>query len=381
MNRRPPPPPHVGAPPRSLAPPPGERGVPKQTWLLAAAALLIVVGIGLFWATHRTGALILTVSGPGGQAVDHVEIQLDGEVVCESSPCKVESLSPEPHLVRAKAGGYEPTADQAVVIEAGKTNSHHVTLTTPVAKTGIKVTAAGDGLKLYIDGQEVGELPQELDDMDPGEHIVKVGGNSRYQPWEDHVTVKRGEMTEIGPLKLTVDKGLVTIKAGSGADGARVSLDGRRIQSLPSTIEMPADEEHELVARKSGYGTYRRTITFDDGVAEKTIEIMMVETDTSEPAPPVAHHRASPRPRRSSPRPSRKQASGSTAGKATINMNSIPVSNVILNGRPLGSTPKVGVQVPAGMQTVVFVHPQHGRKVVSATVPAGGTKTFMARFP
>ena len=61
-------------------------------------------------------------------------------------------------------------------------------------------------------------------------------------------------------------------------------------------------------------------------------------------------------------------------------MNSIPVSNVILNGRPLGPTPKVGVQVPPGPQTVVFVHPQLGRKVMSANVGAGETKTFMARL-
>jgi serine/threonine-protein kinase len=52
-----------------------------------------------------------------------------------------------------------------------------------------------------------------------------------------------------------------------------------------------------------------------------------------------------------------------------------------LDGRPLGTTPKVGLKVSAGAHSVVFVHAEHGRKATSVNVPAGGTATAAVRFP
>jgi hypothetical protein len=70
-----------------------------------------------------------------------------------------------------------------------------------------------------------------------------------------------------------VRKGLATFKAGPGADGARVLLDGRLVPELPATIEVPAGKQLTLVASKQGFSTYKRMVSFDDGVAEKTFEI------------------------------------------------------------------------------------------------------------
>ena len=58
-----------------------------------------------------------------------------------------------------------------------------------------------------------------------------------------------------------------------------------------------------------------------------------------------------------------------------------PVSNVILDGKPLGQTPKVGVSVSPGSHTVIFVHPEHGRKAKSVTAEAGKTAAAIVRFP
>jgi serine/threonine-protein kinase len=242
----------------------------------------------------------------------------------------------------------------------------------------------GSGLKLWVDGQEVGELPATAKNLGAGSHDVRVAGNDRYEPWQEKVTLDDGETKTIGPLKLQVLKGLATFKAGPGADGARVLLDGRLVPELPATIEVPAGKQLTLVASKPGFSGYKRMVSFDDGVAEKTFEITMAEgSETQAPVPSDV----SPAPSRhqtgghSAPAPQAPPAQKGTAkGKAVLNMNSIPVSNVILNGHPLGPTPKVGVQVDPGPQTVVFVHPDFGRKVMSATVGAGETKTFMARM-
>jgi hypothetical protein len=55
------------------------------------------------------------------------------------------------------------------------------------------------------------------------------------------------------------------------------------------------------------------------------------------------------------------------------------VSSVILDGRPVGTTPKIGVKVSAGSHSVVFVKDGQ-RKTQSVTVGAGQTKTVVVRF-
>jgi serine/threonine-protein kinase len=288
--------------------------------------------------------------------------------------------------VRAAAKGYEETAEQAIAVESGEHAVQTIALSPVGAGTSIRVSALGSGLKLYVDGQEIGELPQTAKGIEPGEHTLRVAGSDRYEPWEERVSIQEGETKNIGPLRLRVLKGLATFKPGAGADAARVLLDGRLVPELPATIEVPAGKQLTLVATKPGYSAYRRTISFNDGVAEKTFEITMAENGDGENAPedvgPSRPLAASPgrhpatHPAKAAPPPEQ----AAPKGKATLNLNSIPVSNVILNGKPLGPTPKIGVQVPPGPQTVVFVHPDLGRKVMSGTVAAGETKTFMARL-
>ncbi|MGC4070093.1 MAG: PEGA domain-containing protein [Polyangiaceae bacterium] len=74
-------------------------------------------------------------------------------------------------------------------------------------------------------------------------------------------------------------------------------------------------------------------------------------------------------------------AAPAATGQGTLNINSIPQSNVLLDGRPLGKTPRAGVSVPGGSHTVVFIHPEHGRKQVVVTVIPGRTATAAVRFP
>lgn len=353
------------------------------------AATVLVVSTALYFLFGRTGGLTVTISGPGGRPVDGIQVVVDEVKRCDSSPCRIEGLSPGAHILKASAKGFQETAAQAISISAGEQSTQNISLSAGAGETTIRVSAMGSGLKLYLDGQEIGELPATAKNVTSGSHTVRVAGSERYEAWEEKITVDDGEKKTIGPLKLKVLKGLATFKAGPGADGARVLLDGRLVPELPSTIEVPAGKQLTLVASKSGFSTYKRMVSFDDGVAEKTFEITMAEgsEDASPPAqvadrsPPPSH---GPAPVKNAAAPAAPPApapqKGSGKGKAVLNMNSIPVSNVILNGHPLGPTPKVGVQVDPGPQTVVFVHPDFGRKVMSATVGAGETKTFMARL-
>jgi len=80
------------------------------------------------------------------------------------------------------------------------------------------------------------------------------------------------------------------------------------------------------------------------------------------------------------PSPSVPPAAQPAEGNAFLNINSIPVSKIILDGKPIGSTPKVGVSVPAGSHTVVFIHPEKGKKSIAVTVKPGETKAAAVKF-
>jgi serine/threonine-protein kinase len=62
-------------------------------------------------------------------------------------------------------------------------------------------------------------------------------------------------------------------------------------------------------------------------------------------------------------------------------MNAVPASNVLLDGKPMGQTPRSGVSVAPGSHTVVFVNSEHGRKAKTVTVEAGKSVTVTVHFP
>ncbi|HEX7668990.1 MAG TPA: PEGA domain-containing protein, partial [Polyangiaceae bacterium] len=324
--------------------------------------------------------------------LDAVEILVNGEKRCASSPCTIEQLKADTYYVRAHAAGYQAMADIAVVVSPSAKAVQNLTLTRAMG-TGVKVVGEGTGLKLYVDGREVGPLPQEIKDMEPGEHAIKVAGNERFEPFEKRVTVDPEQMQTIGPLKLRVLKGLATIQPGANADGAKVILisgsDRRTLPKLPITLDIPTTQQHTLVASKRGYDQFKLPIRFDDGQVERTFDVSLVELGNGGGA--VSTGFSSPGPTRTTttstttttptynaePPPASTPSAG--GGSATLNINSIPVSSVLLDGRPVGTTPRIGIHVNAGSHTVVFVKGSD-RKSASVTVGAGQTRTVAVRF-
>src|SRR5690606_23034720 len=150
-------------------------------------------------------------------------------------------------------------------------------------------------------------------------------------------------------------------------------------KTFPLSVEVPADKTYRVVAERRGYDSFEKEVSFTGGSSEQrvTIELSAAEDTSSRSSRTASAPARTPSTSQTSSAPS--QASSSSKG--TLNINSIPVSTVILDGRPLGQTPKVGVSVSPGSHTVVFVHPEHGRKVRAVTVQAGQTATAAVRFP
>ena len=279
-------------PPAQAYPAAQPSGGSGKTILLAVAALLTVGLIGALavFLIPRQGTLVVTVAGPGSKPVDTVQVFVDGNKKCDTSPCRVTDVKAGTHMVKVTAAGYQPTADQAVKVASGEDAVVNVALLLASEGTGIRVTAETSGaVKLSVDGKEIGPLPQEIKDMTPGEHVIKVSGE-RYEALEKRVNVEADQMQTLEP-KLKVVKGLATIKLGSDAEGARVLLvsggERRPIPKLPIKVDITTDKPWSIVATKSGYDDFKKDIVFEDGKAEETFVIDMTEKGKPKPPEPA----------------------------------------------------------------------------------------------
>jgi serine/threonine-protein kinase len=374
---------------------PPQRSSRGGLWMVIAAVVVLGAGAAAFALMPKKGSLVVSVSGPGGKSIDGVQVYIDGTQRCDASPCQVTDLPRGVHFVKVAAAGYGTTAPKAVKINAGEESAENVELVRGSEGSGLKVVAEGAGLRLSVDGKDYGPLPQEIKDLSPGNHTVKIDGGERYESMEKTVTVEADKPTTLEP-KLKVKKGLATIKAGANADGAKVLLvsgnERRPVPQLPLRVDITSDKPYSIVATKKGFSDYKQDIVFEDGQAERTfvVELGSSSADDEEKASDAKPGRPpagpAPGPRAPAPAPAPKEPVADAkpapaSGKGTLNINSIPASNVILDGKPLGQTPKVGVSVTPGPHTVIFVHSEHGRKAKSVNIEAGKTAAAIVRFP
>ena len=90
--------------------------------------------------------------------------------------------------------------------------------------------------------------------------------------------------------------------------------------------------------------------------------------------PPVAEGEAEGAPGRRGSPPAR------GAQRGVVSFNSIPSSQVYLDGHWLGQTPIMRWSLDAGRHTVLFVHPERGRKVRSFELSPRQHKTIAVRL-
>jgi serine/threonine-protein kinase len=347
--------------------------------LLAAVLTVVVIVGGVVVFLPRTGKLNVYVAGPSGRDVGPVDIYVDKERVCASSPCSVPALTPGIHDVYAEAKGYAPTATKGVEITAGSHAKFEIALFEAAA--GFKVAGSQRGITLHVDGKEVGPLPQELSTLLPGEHELRFVGSDRYEPLTRTITVVPNKVEDLGEIKLEVVKGLATFElATTGArmrlvpsEGEARELDEGSLENRRLSMELDTSREWKLEACSIGYDSLELPISFADGQAEKTFRVELVKNEAMDRAhlKSWCHRTGS-----AAPAPALPLQSG---GK--LSFNSIPPSAaVLLDGKPVGRTPMAGVVVGAGTHSVVFVHPEKGRKATSVTVGAGQTKGVGVRF-
>ena len=359
--------------------------------------VMAIAGAAVFFLMPRAGTLVVNVADSKGAAVSNLEVLVDGTKRCESAPCIVRDVPAGVHEVKVVAKGFEPPAPRAVTVDSRKdvTSDFQLVASKTAAGTGFKVAASHPGVKLVVDGKDVGPLPQEMRDLEAGEHKLRFVGD-RYAPLEKTISVAKDEIVDLGTVNLKVVKGKATIQLGT--PGAKVYLvngtNRKEVPQFPMAIEFDPNEKWELQATKDGHDEYREAISFDDGQAEKTFNVTLSPKGTAAKAPPaVAVAPAAPAARPAAPKepaaPAPKAAANPPAsdkkeaatGEAVLKINSLPASSIVLDGKPIGVTPQTHVTVSPGTHTIMFVNSEQSlKKTITVEVKAGETKAAFAKL-
>jgi PEGA domain len=367
---------------------PIQRAAAVQRILPWAVGGLLVLALCLaFVFRSRSGSLVVTALGAGHRAVESVQIFVDGVALCDSSPCRISGLTSGNHQLRASAPGLSSGAEQVVEITAGEEAAANIELSSiePEARAGGLRVAAGDKeLTLFVDNRRVGKLPQTVSGLAIGKHSIKLEAEDGSPAIEKVVSVASGEIVDVDAKPGKRDKVVVTIRLNPDSEGASVTFDDAFLLDFPAELELDPHSTHALSATKPGYEDFALHLELGEE-AEKQVEVALTPLESGA-------HRVRPRPSATvglAPAVRRSAAVSKPAASAPVvdptqgllNISSVPPSQIILNGRPLGSTPKTAVVVPGdSLQTIVFVHPKMGRRRAQKFVPAGKERTVSIRF-
>jgi hypothetical protein len=355
---------------------PGRR--PTPMWVVVTVLALVAAVLAFFVFSRSTGEVVVNVSGPGGIAVDKLSVMVNGEERCTSSPCPIQELSKNAnYTITVSAPGYVKPAGKAVKVKGGETKIVEFELiradgdasanrpadSGPSTGTGVQIGKLPKGMHVFVDGKDRGAPPLTIDDLTAGEHTVKISGNDRFKTWIETVELDDGTIKELEP-ELSLLKGVLEVKAGANADGADITLEcgrDRRVIEPPTKVEIEVDKRCDVKARRAGFLPFVQKVTFSDDEPEQVVKVVLNRGGGG------GGHIA---PRTPPPTP---------GGSGSISVNSIPVSAVLVDGRPVGKTPN-RVSVSAGRHSVVFIHPQKGRKAVSVVVQPGQNAVAAVRF-
>jgi hypothetical protein len=254
--------------------PTSRSGRRPRLWLAAGAAGLVITALVTYLAVRR-GSLNIEVRPSGNWSLGEITVIVDGARRCSRSPCRVDGLAAGGHEVAVAAAGYRRQSIP-VAVSRGATTPVPITLELD-GPTGIAVADLGADVQLFVDGQSRGNVPQELNRLPPGEHQVVIEGGNRYHSFKTRVTVEPGKMVSLAP-KLKVKLGRVTIQPGLDASEAKIEVvcgDQRR-PAPKQAFDIAAEPPCKVTATKGGFEPFEQPIQFNDGEAERVIQVDLV---------------------------------------------------------------------------------------------------------
>ncbi|WP_428265183.1 PEGA domain-containing protein [Haliangium sp.] len=196
------------------------------------------------------------------------EVYVDGQRHPDLTPTLIGDLIEGPHVIEVRKEPAVPWKQTVTVVADKSVKVSAQLAATMKAPSGtVRVLSNIEGALVYIDGQVRGEVPQDLEDIEPGEHVVEVKAEG-YLPREDRVTINAGQAVvlklDLSPVPVEQAKDVGVVKVVSPVPEAAVFVDGERLGNAPQEREL-APGEHYVVVTKPGYKKFEEKINIEVG--------------------------------------------------------------------------------------------------------------------
>jgi serine/threonine protein kinase len=323
------------------------KGRPMFVAVVAVIAIVASIVLGLMLFGQRDPGTVHLTTIPG-----RVLVSVDGKPLgLSTSPFVISELSAgKRHNIAVSSPGYRLWSS-AVELQPGQV------LALPAVRlerieTGFTLDSVPNGAAVFLDGQRLPQsTPVRVVDMQPGEHRIRVE-QPGYAPWESVLHASTGTLLPLPMVNLQPAAAEPAQTARWSWQAARAA---RRLHSSAAN-ESPANDSAKP---EPGSGS-------------------------PEPESPVEPDRPTVA---SAPEPSTSQPQGTdtdtdtdsaASGKGTLRVNTRPWSQVFIDGKPFGTTPRMNISLPAGTHTLTFVNDEFAiRKTVEVTISPGKVETVV----
>jgi formylglycine-generating enzyme required for sulfatase activity len=169
------------------------------------------------------------------------------------------NLKPGKHTIAIAAQRYQPFTGEVEVIGEGKSQTYTPQLVPAWAE--VTVNSEPAGAKVLVDGEDRGVTPLTTQIM-AGNHPLELQLEG-FKPWTADVQVKANEPLSLGPIRLGLPDGRLSLR--SEPSGASVSVGGVYRGQTPVTLELPPDMAHNVVLTLPGYEAATRQVSLGAG--------------------------------------------------------------------------------------------------------------------
>jgi hypothetical protein len=268
--------------------------------------------------------------------VSDADVLVDGNPHSDKTPTVIQNVVEGLHVIEVRKEPAVPWK-QTVQVQANQQVKVRAELKATIGGQGgtVRVLSNVAGAKVFIDGNDMGQVPVDLKDVKAGEHVIEVKAPG-YVSREERISVNAGSAAVLKlDLNAGADAGAGKIKVVSAVPEADVFIDGAAIGKVPQEKDLSAGE-HFVVVKLPGYKTFEQKVKIETG---KTLTV------SAEPK---------------------------AVGKLRI-LSSPPGGSVLINGMPSGTTPLELEEVEVGTTVIRVEAP--GRIAFERTLEIQGGKT------
>ncbi len=185
------------------------------------------------------------------------QVSIDGQEAA-AAPGEFE-LSPGSHTIAINAPRYQPFSGTVEVEGLGKKQVFTAALVP--AWANVTVTSEPAGAQVSIAGEVRGTTPLTTE-VSAGNQPLEVRLDG-FKPWTTDIQVKANEAMSVGPVRLGLPDGRLSLR--SEPSGASVSISGVYRGQTPLDVDVRPDMAQSIVFTRAGYESATRAVTLRSG--------------------------------------------------------------------------------------------------------------------